>query len=104
MLDRADSPATRTFPFAGIAHRPYEQSNITAFWGDIAPTQQHLTDIILTQDTVTIRGMFGRTYSHDRFPRCVRVDRRIYLEDGHHRLVDAAIRGHRTILVRVWDL
>jgi hypothetical protein len=104
--ERIDGPATRRFPFAGITDRPYFQANINERikdWRTITPQWVFLPDLWLTQAKVNIAGLFGKTYSTDPFPRAVRLAGVIYLEDGHHRVVDAALSGTQWLQMRVFD-
>ncbi len=101
---RVDTCATDRFPFAGIADRPFAQSQISVTWSYVKPEWVFLPDLWLTQTKVTIEGLFGKTYSTDQYPRAVRVpDGRVFLEDGHHRIVTAAKRGEQWAQIRVWD-
>lgn len=109
--ERIDGPATRRFPFAGIIERPYDQGAVNRMvhemapdgWRDVRPEWVFLPDLWLTQPKVTVVGLFGKTYSTDPFPRAVRHGGRVFLEDGHHRVVDAALSGVQWLQMRVCE-
>ncbi len=107
--ERLDTCATDRFPFAGIVERPYDQDQLSVTWSYVKPEWVFLPDLWLTQTKVTIEGLFGKTYSTDQFPRAVRYrsgpvgPKKVFLEDGHHRIVSAAKRGEQWAQIRVWD-
>lgn len=81
------------WPFAGIANpRPYGRTGLTtATWlSDTPVTDIALCELWLTQNGVRINGLF-RTHRGYRPPFCVAYHGRLYLEDGHHRVVRYAL-------------
>lgn len=82
------------FPFAGLAsRRPYPATGLsTERWIAEVPVQTvALADLTLTQAAVRILALFGAepSYSRDRYPHAVAHDGRLYLEDGHTRVLRA---------------
>lgn len=76
--------------------RPYPETGLsTATWMQIEPEWVHWRDLITTQGYVSIPALLGQVPPHgvDPFPHVVEWDGRLYLEDGHNRVV-------RNILLR----
>lgn len=90
-------------PFAGIAPRPYDQAFLAnVAWQYVPEGRVRFRNLWLTQDKLSLPAMFGLSrYSTDVFPRAVRCDGRIFLEDGHHRVVLLSVRGCTGALMRV---
>lgn len=77
----------------------------TAAWLCIRPRLVRISELRPCQDGITWQGLFAtKPFSGDRFPFVVRFDGGLFIEDGHHRVARAALRGHRWILARVKDL
>lgn len=85
------------FPFAGIMQpRIYPQTGLTtARWIAEVPTRWvRFADLWLTQDGVDILALFGHSVHIgplDDFPHVVEWQGIRCLEDGHHRVVRAAL-------------
>jgi hypothetical protein len=97
-------------PWAGIDEsRPYGPSGLTtAKWKrQIAPELVRIADLILSQTGVTIEGLIHHRvgqrpgYGGDEFPHVIEHGGRLYLEDGHHRVALAILRGRKFIEARV---
>jgi hypothetical protein len=94
------------FPFKGIVdERPYPPTNLsTQTW----PKHSIVLDVpvknlFLTQKGVWIEALFrSGSHSGDDTPHVVLWRGNYYLEDGHHRVVSAALAGHKTIYARVY--
>lgn len=90
-------------PFADILdERPYPPTGLTtARWrAEVEPRLVDLRDLTLTQKGVRIGPLFGITdRESDLFPHAVAYRDRLYLEDGHHRVVRAALR---TTIRQMW--
>ena len=88
----------RSLPFAGIVERPYDQgllSNVD--WFGIKPVYVQFNQLYLTQEKLTILGLFGiQGYSTDAYVRVVEWGTNFYVEDGHHRLIERAIQRGQT--------
>jgi hypothetical protein len=75
-------------------------------WKQVPPFWVPLGEIIATQDGVKleplIHGDRGRpSFSGDNTPHIVSWRGNLYLEDGHHRVVRAAIAGQTQVFARV---
>lgn len=92
----------KQLPFAGIVERPYDQGLLKEVdWYSIRPTYVRMSMLYLTQTHCTIEGLFGKRYSTDPHIRLVYWNERVYVEDGHHRLVEQALTGNEVTLGRV---
>lgn len=81
-------PTIGVGPFLGIKDRPYDQKIlIPVRWWEIEPSTVYFRYLWLTQNKLTITGVFGERYSADEYPRVVVWRGEQYLEDGHHRAV-----------------
>lgn len=91
--------------FPGIAERPYDQALLAVVpWSTITPRRVRFAELWLTQDRLTIAAMLGlRSFSTDPNPRVVRFEGKLFLEDGHHRVIRAALRGRPAASMRVVD-
>lgn len=88
-------------PFAAIiTWRPYPDTGLTtARWQAEIPVQDvPFAALTLTQDHLHIRALLGHSDprgSTDAYPHAVRWVGRLYLEDGAHRAVRAALLSGR---------
>jgi len=84
-------------PFKGRKDRPYDQAILNGFdWygSEMTITFVKFNQMYITQDKLSISAMLGNSkYSADSSPRLVYWNSEFYIEDGHHRLVTAALRG-----------
>lgn len=99
--------SSRRLPFAAIATRPYDQALLTDVdWYEIKPVYIQCSSLILTQEKLTVKGLFGlERYSTDPHIRIVEWKGCLYVEDGHHRLIEQAIQrgfGQGVALGRVF--
>jgi len=82
-------------PFAGvISTRPYPPTGLTtARWAaEVAPVEVAFADLWLTQERVVIPALWGQTdRASDAYPHVVRWQGTNYVEDGHNRIVRAAL-------------
>lgn len=84
--------------------RPWEPTDMsTAKWLRLPARPVPLGDLIATQDGVYLAPLLGEPSSHcgDPVPHVIAHDGRLYLEDGHHRAVRAALNGQRQLHARV---
>jgi hypothetical protein len=98
-----------THPFRGITdQRPYPPTGLTtARWiAEVPAFPVRFENIVLTQTGVRIAPLFGITDPHsagDTTPHIVAWQGQFYLEDGHHRVVRAALTAPwRSIPMRVF--
>lgn len=101
--------AVTGFPFAGVvAERPYPPTGLTtARWAAEVPARNvEFTDLWLTQPGVNVLALFGLSDRiSDQFPHVVTWQGLHFLEDGHNRLVRAALCLKATAAtVRVYDI
>lgn len=93
-------------PFRGLdLSRPYPSTGLTtARWMAEVPTEMVMfSRLYLTQDKLSIPGLLGyNTYSVDIYPHVVRWQDTLYLEDGHHRVLRAALRNALGMPMRVF--
>lgn len=96
------------FPFRGVVcNRPYPPTGLTtARWAAEVPVAEvDLSRVWLTQGGVNIAALFGHTIREsDEHPHVVVWRGELYLEDGHHRAVRAALRSTVThMTARVFE-
>lgn len=95
-------------PFAGIrSGRPWSATGLTtARWiGEVPVFEVALADLWLTQEHLDTAALFGRldeAASWDPLPHVVTWRGTRYLEDGHHRVVRAALVGATAMWMRVF--
>jgi hypothetical protein len=90
-------------PFPGIVERPYDQDDLVdTDWSAVAAEFVEFRNLWLTQTRLSVAAMLGQSsYSTDAFPRAVHFAGQMFLEDGHHRIVRAALQGWNGTNVRV---
>jgi hypothetical protein len=88
--------------------RPYPPSGLTtALWRDVLPRHVPIDELIATQNHLTVAALHpGHTGSHpgDRLVHVIKWQGRLYLEDGHHRVVRERLAGAEFVNARVFDL
>lgn len=92
--------------FKGIGeHRPYPDHGLAATkdWADVAPRQVRLQDLITTKRALDLGQLLAEdsTYYGDLFAHVVQWHGDLYLEDGLHRAVRAALHQRGTLHARV---
>ncbi len=72
----------------------------------MAPRQLRLTDIVTTKRTLDLDALLSddSTFYGDLFAHVVKYRGNLYLEDGLHRAVRAALQQRMVIHARVLDL
>ncbi len=82
-------------------HRPYPDHGYTTprQWASLAPTQVRLEDLVTTRTTLDLTQLLSEdsTFYGDLFAHVVSWRGTLYLEDGLHRAVRAAL-GQRPLL------
>ena len=86
--------------------RPYPDHGLTSRqWTDVAPRLVRLDDLITTKRTLDLQMLLSEdsTFYGDLFPHAVQWHGVIYLEDGLHRAVRAALRNRVVLHARFFD-
>ena len=87
--------------------RPYPDPALsTREWAKIPPRQVRLDELITTKRELKLDAVLSdeSTFYGDLFPHAVHWHGEIYLEDGLHRALRAALQQRTTLHVRVLDL
>ena len=88
-------------------HKPYPDHGYTQRqWGDIAPTQVRLDQLITTKRELDLDVLMAEdsTYFGDLFAHVVQWHGELYLEDGLHRALRAALQQRVVLHARVLEL
>ena len=87
--------------------RPYPPHELTAKeWAALPPRQVRLDDLVTTKDTLRLDTLLDEdsTFYGDLFAHVVRWQGDLYLEDGLHRALRAALQQRHVLHARVLDL
>lgn len=87
--------------------RPYPAHGHTSrSWSDIAPRQVRLAELVTTKTALDLDTLLAEdsTIYGDLFCHVVRWQGELYLEDGLHRAVRAALHQRQVLHARVLDL
>jgi Arc/MetJ family transcription regulator len=87
--------------------RPYPDHGFSMKdWAQIPPQQVPLTNLITTATVVELEKVLSEdpTLPGDLFPHAVRWCGELFLEDGLHRALRAALHQRTTLPVRILDL
>jgi len=87
--------------------RPYPEHGLsTRDWARIPPRQVRLDELITTKKVLELDRLLSSdsTFFGDLFPHVVQWHGQLYLEDGLHRAVRAALQQRSVIHVRVLEL
>jgi Arc/MetJ family transcription regulator len=87
--------------------RPYPEHNLTLTqWSELPPQQVRLDDLITTKSQLDLHNLLSEdsTYFGDLFAHVVRWQGELYLEDGLHRAVRAALQQRPALHARLLDL
>jgi Arc/MetJ family transcription regulator len=94
--------------FKEVRHgRPYPEHGFSMKdWAQIPPQQIPLADLITTTTVVDLARLLSDdpTLPGDLFPHAVRWCGELFLEDGLHRALRAALQQRTTLNVRILDL
>ncbi|HEX6402526.1 MAG TPA: type II toxin-antitoxin system VapB family antitoxin [Pseudonocardiaceae bacterium] len=94
--------------FKEIRHgRPYPEHGFSVKdWAQIPPQQVPLANLITTTTVVDVARLLSDdpTLPGDLFPHAVRWCGELFLEEGLHRALRAALHQRTTLNVRVLDL
>ena len=89
------------------ADRPYPDHGLDGDgWSEIAPTQVKLEELVTTKDTLHLEALLAEdsTFFGDLFAHVVRWRGELYLEDGLHRAVRAALQQRVVLHARVHEM
>lgn len=85
--------------------RPYPDHGLTTpkQWAEVPPRQVRLTDLVTTKRTLDLDALLAEdsTFYGDLFAHVVEWQGRLYLEDGLHRAVRAALQQRPVLHARV---
>jgi Arc/MetJ family transcription regulator len=87
--------------------RPYPDHGLSARdWAAVPPRTIRLDELVTTKRTLELDHLLDEdsTFYGDLFPHAVHWRGEIYLEDGLHRALRAALQGRHTLHVRILDL
>ena len=87
--------------------RPYPEHGFSMKdWAQIPPQQVPLKNLITTATVVELEKVLSEdpTLPGDLFPHAVRWCGELFLEDGLHRALRAALQQRTTLPVRILDL
>ena len=89
--------STRPYPEHGLESRD---------WAAISPVQVRLEDLVTTKATLQLETLLGEdsTFYGDLFAHVVQWQGDLYLEDGLHRALRAALQKRLVLHARVLDL
>lgn len=87
--------------------RPYPDHGLSARdWANIPPHPIRLDQLITTKRELALDKLLDEdsTFYGDLFPHAVKWQEEVYLEDGLHRALRAALQQRLVLHVRVLDL
>ncbi len=87
--------------------RPYPGAALSIReWGKIPPRQVRLDDLITTKAVLDLHHLLARdsTFYGDLFPHVIQWRGELYLEEGLHRALRAALHQRTVVHARVFDL
>jgi Arc/MetJ family transcription regulator len=94
--------------FKGVIEgKPYPEHGLTyRDWSRIPPRQLRLDEIVTTTTVLALDRLLSEdsTFYGDLFPHAVKWRGDIYLEDGLHRAVRAALRNRTILHARLFDM
>jgi len=87
--------------------RPYpEHGYVTKQWAAIAPQQVRLDQLVTTKRNLDLEALLEEdsTFYGDLFAHVVSFQGELFLEDGLHRALRAALQQRQTVHARVLEL
>jgi Arc/MetJ family transcription regulator len=87
--------------------RPYPEHGLSARdWARIPPRPVRLDELVTTKKVLELDRLLSSdsTFYGDLFPHAVQWDGELFLEDGLHRAVRAALQQRHLLHVRVLEL
>ena len=87
----------KPYPEHGLSHRQ---------WAQIPPRQIRLDELVTTTTVLALDRLLSEdsTFYGDLFPHAVRWQGTVYLEEGVHQAVRAALRSRPVLHARVYDM
>lgn len=102
-MDRPDRLASVIFKRVGDG-RPYPDHALSARdWASLPPRQVRLDELVTTKDTLQLAALLDddSTFFGDLFAHVVQWRGDLYLEDGLHRALRAALHQRQILHARV---
>ncbi len=87
--------------------RPYpEHGTSSQAWAKVPPRQVRLDHLVTTKDTLKLTSLLDEdsTFYGDLFAHVVQWRGELYLEDGLHRAIRAALQQRHVVHARVLEL
>ena len=87
--------------------RPYPEHNLSLTqWSELPPQQVRLDELITTKSQLDLHSLLSEdsTFYGDLFAHVVRWEGNLYLEDGLHRAVRAALQQRPLLHARLLDM
>ena len=84
--------------------RPYPDHGLSARdWAEVPPRQVRLDELVTTKDTLQLSSLLDEdsTFYGDLFAHVVMWQEELYLEDGLHRALRAALQQRNVLHARV---
>jgi Arc/MetJ family transcription regulator len=85
--------------------RPYPDLGLTSkAWAELPPRQVRLDELVTTKDTLQLAALLDEdsTFYGDLFAHVVEWRGELYLEDGLHRALRAALQQRNVLHARVY--
>ena len=106
---RTGSPRIGGMIFKAVGdERPYPDHGRTTpkDWAEVPPRQVRLDELVTTKSTLDLRSLLSEdsTFYGDLFAHVVRWKGTMYLEDGLHRALRAALGQRNVLHARVLEL
>ena len=94
--------------FKGVREgKPYPDHGLSyRQWSQIPPRQIRLDELVTTTTVLALDRLLSEdsTFYGDLFPHAVKWKGVVYLEDGLHRAVRAALRNRTVLHARIFDM
>ena len=87
--------------------RPYPEPELTQDqWGQFAPRQIRLDELSTIKSTLDLNALLASdsTFFGDLFAHVIRYKGDLYLENGLHRAVRAALQGRTSLHARIYEI
>ncbi len=86
--------------------RPYPVADLPVGWAAVPPRQVRLDQLVTTRRVLDLEALLSEdsTYYGDLFAHVVAWRGELYLEDGLHRALRAALRQRNVVHARVLEL